>query len=83
MKCIIAAVTLDTIIALNINAEFVIPLVAFLTSSPTTLHEYYLWNFYVLQTVHLSKLVIKHTVRIKHIEKLHQQLCKNLLVNLM
>jgi hypothetical protein len=55
---IIATVTLDTIIAFYTVTAFVIPLVTLLTSTPVTWREEHLWNFCVLQRLHLSNLVL-------------------------
>jgi hypothetical protein len=50
---IIARMILDTSIAFYIIVAFIIPLVALLTS-PVLWHEEHLWNFDILQRVHLS-----------------------------
>jgi hypothetical protein len=44
--------TLDTIVSFDTTVAFVIPLAALLTS-PMLWHKEHLWNFSVLQRVHL------------------------------
>jgi hypothetical protein len=53
---------LYTIVAFDTVAAFVIPIVALLTSTPVTWSEGHLWNFSILQRVHLSKLVTSSVI---------------------
>jgi hypothetical protein len=50
---VIATVPLHTIVSFDIIVEFVIPLAALQTSTPVMWREERLWNFSVLQRVHL------------------------------
>jgi hypothetical protein len=60
---IVATMTLYTSVASDIIVSFVIPLVALLTSSPVMWREEHLWNFSVLERVHLSNLVNKELTK--------------------
>jgi hypothetical protein len=53
---IVTTMPLDTIAAFDAVVAFVIPLLALLTSSPVIWRQEHLWNFSVLQRVHLSNL---------------------------
>jgi hypothetical protein len=57
---IVTTKTLDYIvetITLGIIVVFVIPFVVVLTSSPVMWHKEHLWNFNVLQRVHVSSVL--------------------------
>jgi hypothetical protein len=55
---IVATITLDTIVTFDTIVAFIIPFVALLTPSPVMWRKEKVWNFSVLQTVHLSNLVL-------------------------
>jgi hypothetical protein len=60
---IIIAMTLDhfvTTMALDTTVAFLIPLVALLMSLPVMWHNEHIWNFSVLQRVHISSLFWKY-----------------------
>jgi hypothetical protein len=65
----IVTMTLDTIVVFDSTVAFVIPLIALLTSMPVMWHEEHLWNFSVLQGVHLSSLVCKILLTSKSIKR--------------
>jgi hypothetical protein len=53
----VAAVTLDTIVPFDTGVAFDISLVALLTSSTVMWRKEHLWNFTVLQRLHVSDFV--------------------------
>jgi hypothetical protein len=55
-----ATATLDTIVAFDTIVALDIPLVALLTSPPVMWRKEHLWNFSVLQRVHLFNLFLEH-----------------------